>query len=185
MALRGVDADLKISSSLVKSLEQQSAAAERRLDRLASLRAGYGNLVEEVHHREELVKKAQKDLADARASVGAAKSSSLITLVDEPHVGSRPEGPGRTAIVLSGIVGGLAIGFGLVFLTLPTNESWGRRLSDRLGFGRRAADRQTPTTTAAAVNARTVGRRAEDQQPARCAGDCAGGHRRRRRHAPR
>jgi len=142
-AIRGLNADLKVSDTQIASLQKQVTDAEGRLSRLARLRARYGNLVAEVKQCNSTLEKAQKDLADARASEAAALSASLISRLDTPQVGNSPIGPGKTVIVASGFMGGLVCGLGLVFLMVPTpTGTRGRRLTDYLGFGRRATDKQ-------------------------------------------
>jgi hypothetical protein len=89
------------------------------LARLAGLRAEYGNRVAEVKSREKLAEDARRNLADARASQAAASSSSLINRIDIPTTGTRPNGPGKTMIVLSGMGGGLFVGLALVFFSVP------------------------------------------------------------------
>jgi uncharacterized protein involved in exopolysaccharide biosynthesis len=153
VALRGVTADLEVSQALVDSLAQQARQVEQRLDRLAGLRARYNNLVADVRQRTQIVEEAQKELADARASEGAAESSSLITRIDEPVTGNEPLGPSFGTIMLIGFGGGLMIGLGAVFLTVPLVRMRGRRWSD-LFSGRRATDVQG-------------GRRGDDRHPSR------------------
>lgn len=140
IAIRGLSADLRVNESQIVSLEVQSADVTARLDRLAGLRARYANLVADVKQRTEILEKARKELSDARASQAAAMSVSLITRLDAPQTGNRPLAPGRKTIVLGGVAGGLLTGLGLVFLVTPLGSFRGRRLSDYLGFGRRASD---------------------------------------------
>ncbi len=45
-------------------------------------------------------------------------------------------------IVAGAFGGGLALGLGLVFITVPIGQACGRRWSDYMGAGRRASDRQ-------------------------------------------
>lgn len=156
VALRGVSADLEVNEALIASLEDQQANVERRLDRLAQLRARYANLVADVQQRSKIVEDAQKELADARASAGAAQSASLLTRIDEPVVGNEPVGPGLGTIIAVGFGGGLMIGLGAVFLTVPIVRLRGRRWSDH--FPGRSAEEQT-------------GRRADDHADSRRAGD--------------
>jgi len=113
-------AELKLGELRVQELESQILDIERRMNRLAAVRAGYGNLVIEVAQRGEILSKAQQDLSDARASLAAANSVSLITLLDGPSTGNSPVGLGRSAIALCGLFGGLMTGLGLLFLTVPT-----------------------------------------------------------------
>lgn len=141
IAIRGLQADVSISKALIDSLERQQSAAEQRLDRLASLRAKYSNLDADVKQRSEIVQKANKDLAEARASQAAAKAVSLITRIDGPQLSTHPIGPGRTMICAAGLLGGLATGMGLVFLVSPVGQATGRRWSDAaLHLSRRASD---------------------------------------------
>lgn len=140
-ALRGLQSDTTISKTLIVSLERQQDEAEARLDHLASLRAKYSNLDADVKQRSEIVQKATKDLAEARANQAAAKAASLITRIDGPQLSTYPIGPGRTTILGAGMIAGLASGMGLVFLVSPLGQATGRRWSDAaMNLGRRASD---------------------------------------------
>jgi len=89
------------------------------LERVAGLRAEYTNLVADAAHRTRLLEAARKELAEARGSQAGAHSASLIAAIDEPTTGARPIGPGRIVTALAGLVGGLVIGGGVLFLSLP------------------------------------------------------------------
>ena len=56
-------------------------------------------------------------MAEARSKQAAAHTGALLQLIGEPVTGTRPVGPGRTVIVLAGMVGGLIVGLGIVVLT--------------------------------------------------------------------
>jgi uncharacterized protein involved in exopolysaccharide biosynthesis len=118
-AVRGLEAQLRLSADRVGSVEQQLADVAGRMERLAALRARYGNLVAEARQRSETLKQAEHDLAAARASQAAALSASLITRLDEPAAGNDPLGPSNARILLIGLAGGLLAGLGVVFLTVP------------------------------------------------------------------
>lgn len=172
-AIRGLEADLAVNESQINALETQSAGVTGRLERLAGLRARYANLVADVKQCSEIFERSKKDLADARASQAGANSVSLLTRLDTPQTGNLPIGPGRTTIVLGGAFGGLLLGMGLVFLVTPLGTLQGRRVSDYLGFGRRATDlkrqsdgRQTAQSRASDVhsNARVADRRAATRE---------------------
>ncbi len=120
IALRGVKVDMRLASDRARSLGEQLALARGRLERVAGLRAEYTNLVADVAHRTRLLEAARKELAEARGSQAGALSASLIAAVDEPTTGARPIGPGRTMTALAGLVGGLLIGGGVLFLSLPS-----------------------------------------------------------------
>ncbi|HVC93526.1 MAG TPA: hypothetical protein VND64_07540 [Pirellulales bacterium] len=119
IALRGVKVDMQLSSDRARSLGEQLALARGRLERVAGLRAEYTNLVADAAHRTRLLEAARKELAEARGSQAGAHSASLIAAIDEPTTGARPIGPGRTMTALAGLVGGLVIGGGVLFLSLP------------------------------------------------------------------
>ena len=83
------------------------------------MRAEYSNLVVQVEQRRNLVEESQRNLAQTRAAVTAATTSSLQSRVDRPDGGLRPVSPSRKMIGLGGLLGGILAGCGLVFLTAP------------------------------------------------------------------
>ncbi len=119
VAIRGIQAELTLDAGRVAMLEDQLAEISRRMERLAAGRAHYANAVSEVRHFDEVLRKAQQDLAAVRASQAAAGAASLLTRLEEPYTASRPSGPGKAMIVLVGTFGGLATGLGLMFLLPP------------------------------------------------------------------
>lgn len=168
-AQRGVASDLQANAAQLRSLEQQLANVNERLNQLAGLRAKYVNLVAEVRRCTETFEKTNKELSDARAAARGALSTSLITALDAPTANDRAIGPGRSVIALGGTVGGLAIGLGLVFLIAPLNAS-GSRWTNYLPFGRRRSDQlASQPGGAAATRASDLaipgGRRASDPPP--------------------
>ncbi|MDH3717899.1 MAG: hypothetical protein OES79_07235 [Planctomycetota bacterium] len=119
MAIRGVQVERRLNKGRVTQLQQELEGTTQRLDRLASVRAEYGQRLEEIAQLTDVLQSAQQNLAEARASRAASHVASLITVIDQPDTGTQPLGPGRVVILLSGIVGGLAIGLGIVFVTAP------------------------------------------------------------------
>jgi len=119
IAIRGVKVDLRLNAERVAMLNKQFAATTGRLDELAGLRAVYSNQVAETRHRTELLKRAEQNLADARASQASANAASLIARIDQPDAGTRPVGPSLSMIGLVGIAGGLLTGFGVLLMTVP------------------------------------------------------------------
>jgi uncharacterized protein involved in exopolysaccharide biosynthesis len=159
-ALSSCDADFQVVQRQIRLLTSQQDDLQQRLDRLAGLRAKYAVLVNDVEQRSNIVQRAKQDLATARATQSSSQATSLITRFEDPQVGDSPVGPGRTTIIGVGLMGGLITGAGLVFLVAPIgpNARQGRRLSDYLGIGRRAADRPATVTPSGTG----VGRRAQD-----------------------
>jgi succinoglycan biosynthesis transport protein ExoP len=119
VAVRGVEVDLRLANERLGSLEVQRADLDARLERLAALRPKYSAVLAEVKQRNEVLAEARRKLSVARSAQAAAQSASVITFVDTPVVGNHPVGPSRATILLFGLIGGLAIGFGVLFLTVP------------------------------------------------------------------
>jgi hypothetical protein len=89
------------------------------MSEVAALRVEYASLNSDVAHRRALLETAERQLADARASQAVARKCSLIDRIGVPDTGSRPVGPGRLLIALTGIAGGLIAGLGMLVLTVP------------------------------------------------------------------
>ncbi len=176
LALQALTGDLMVSGRRVKALQQQETDIKSRLDRLATLRARYSNLVEDVAQRTDVLSRAYNDLANARASQGGAESASLISRLDGPVAGSHPLGPGKSTVVLLGLLGGLVTGLGLVFLKGPLEQLRGRRWSDFLparrasdqdASGRRTADRSGGRRLRDPASEPAMQRREKDQPQSR------------------
>jgi uncharacterized protein involved in exopolysaccharide biosynthesis len=118
-AIVSLETELGLGEGRLATLDGQLAETTEGISRVASLRAHYANAASEVRHHDELFKHAQQDLAAARAGQAAANITSLLTRLEEPYTPNSPSGPSRAMIVLAGILGGLAIGMGLVFHQLP------------------------------------------------------------------
>jgi len=123
IAIRGLAVEQRLDTERIAMLRQQQAEITGRMRRLAELRAPYASLLAETNHRTELVKEAERNLAQARATQAGADAASLIARIDAPDTGVRPLGPGRATIALAGIVGGLAVGLGLLLLTAPAHPT--------------------------------------------------------------
>jgi succinoglycan biosynthesis transport protein ExoP len=121
VAIRGIDVDLGLTKGRVDDLQTQLNDVRQRLVTLAAVRASYGNLVRDIQQRSEILKAARGNLADTRGNRLATDVTSQISLINEPDTGSQPVDPNTLAIIAAGIVGGLAVGIGIVFLTVhPT-----------------------------------------------------------------
>lgn len=118
IAIRGIQTELSVGEARVASLQQHAGDIESRMAKLAGLRAEYQNRVAEQREQSSIATNALKDLSDARANQASAHAASLITRLDQPRTGSKPEGPGRTVIALTGMFGGLLTGLGILFLTV-------------------------------------------------------------------
>lgn len=117
IAIRAIESDLRLSGERIAALERQKASLRARFDNIADIRARYGNLSAMAKHRGEILKTAELELAEARSKQAAAHTGALLQLIGDPVTGTRPVGPGRTVIVLAGLVGGFIVGLGIVVLT--------------------------------------------------------------------
>ena len=117
VAIKGLEVELKLADQRLTTLKKLLVSDEQRLQRLASLRAEYANLVAMTESRTSLLESARRNLSDAQAGRASASSVNLISRIDTPDTGINPIGPGKTAIAGAGLVGGLLIGLGYVFLT--------------------------------------------------------------------
>lgn len=129
----------------VAKLNTQRMQLEERLEKIARIRADYANVASEVRSRNLQLQESERELVQAQASRDAALTSSLITRLDEPQLGEKPIGPGRSTILAVATVSGLFFGLGIVFLLSPLDGGggYGRRRFDYSGMaGRRASDRE-------------------------------------------
>ncbi|PQO43058.1 hypothetical protein [Blastopirellula marina] len=118
VAVRGLKAERSVLKQRIEGYASQRDQISARMVHLAEVRASYGNLENEVRQRNEKLAEVQRNLADARSSLAAAHATSLLTRVGVPEVSDYPIGPSRKLIVAAGLVGGLACGLGLLFLTV-------------------------------------------------------------------
>jgi uncharacterized protein involved in exopolysaccharide biosynthesis len=122
IAIRGLESELAFDANRLEMLENQSSSAAARVKRLAGLRANYTNILSETSNRARQMERAEENLANARSNSASAKVASLITRVDAPDTGTSPISPGKTTIVLGGLLGGLLTGMGIVLLTAPATR---------------------------------------------------------------
>ena len=119
-AIRGAEAEVELGKSRVAATRSRLDSLQQRLGGLAERRAEYSNRVAAVDNSRITLDRARQNLSTAKAAQAAARSGSLVTRLDQPETGPYPAGPGRTVIAGAGVVGGLMLGLGLVFLTAGT-----------------------------------------------------------------
>jgi uncharacterized protein involved in exopolysaccharide biosynthesis len=124
-AMTGIATELGPAEALVRDRSDRLAAAKARLDRLASVRAEYSALNAENQHNARQLEQAEKQLLDARAARAGANAASLVAEIGSADAGSKPVGPGKTTLLLLGVVGGLVVGAGCLLLTVtpPSRDS--------------------------------------------------------------
>ncbi len=122
VAVRGVKLELQLNDARKETLDAQLDQATQRLEFLAGFHATYVNQVAQSDNRTAVLKQAEENLADARAALAGTQAASLISRIDTPEAGINPIGPGRSAIAMAGIVGGLLAGLGIVLLSAPSSQ---------------------------------------------------------------
>ena len=169
LSIQTLSKDGDIAAERVNKLNLQRSQLEARLEKIARIRAEYANVASEVKSRNQQVQDSERELVQAQASRDAALTSSLITRLDNPQLGEKPIGPGRSTILAGATVSGLFFGFGIVFLIAPLDggASYGRRRFDFSGVaGRRASDKDLPLESQSATQAtpRAASRRSDISQ---------------------
>ncbi|PQO27232.1 hypothetical protein [Blastopirellula marina] len=122
LAVRGLKAERIVIESRITQLQSMLDDVSNRMTKLASMRAGYNNLVAEVREKSEKLTTIRADLADALSSVQTATTTSLVTKVNGPEVSDYPLGPSRKMIAGLGLIGGLGLGLGILLLSLPLGQ---------------------------------------------------------------
>lgn len=119
-AIHGLSAQVEFGEERIEKLVAAEKEFEDRLSGLSSSRVGYERLEQEVSKKNEILSQARQDLAEVEQLGGS--SADLLTRVGEPQVATRPDPPGKRAIVGAGFLGGLAIGMGLIMFLAPPYE---------------------------------------------------------------
>jgi succinoglycan biosynthesis transport protein ExoP len=121
VVIEGLRVDIGLSHNRLEVLNSQIGDMEKRLNRLAELRADYSAKVASVENSRTVLSQARKQLAEVRAREVAALGAQLVTPIDSPETGPYPVGLGRTMVVILGTFGGLVLGLAWLFLSLPTS----------------------------------------------------------------
>lgn len=135
IAIDGVLVDLRMNAGRAAALKQQLARDQQRLERLAAMRAEYANRIAMSTNRTQLLETARANLAEAKAQRAAAGNVTLISRIDSPDAGTKPIGPGAAMLTLAGLFGGLAMGLGVVFLTVEPPAPPSRKVRPTAGLG--------------------------------------------------
>lgn len=122
LAIEGVQVEVRVSEQRFSELQTRQEEIEARLGRLAKVRAEYGLLASQVKDRGEVVKRTREQLAEVQSSRAAANKVSVLTMVDAPIVGLRPDGLGRTTICVLGFLGGFVIAFLSLMAIAPASQ---------------------------------------------------------------
>ncbi|MCA9246497.1 MAG: hypothetical protein KDA42_05260 [Planctomycetales bacterium] len=138
-AIHSVESDLRLTRQRREALEEERDDLRERLRLAAAQRAEYSNALSLTTYAQDFTADAHRQLIDARGRQGAMENSSLIHALGEPETGTSPVGLGFVQVIVAGVVGGLAIGFGFLFLTaapaLPLADDTPSFSSERRTYG--------------------------------------------------
>ncbi|QDV77945.1 hypothetical protein [Botrimarina mediterranea] len=147
-AIAGVELELEVAERREAELASQIETLRARSASLASQRSQYAELVATVEGQTAVLEKSLKQLADAKAALAGANSSSLLAPIDSVDTGAHPVGAGRTTVTAAGGLAGLLLGATLVFvLYAPRPEPAPATVNRTAATSPAAAARPNPTST--------------------------------------
>ena len=119
IAIAEVAYDAQAMQSRINDLQRVTVALTERIERIARMRVDYNRLQAKVEQCKSDLAAASSQLAEVEANQRAAQASSIINRIGEPVVSTHPIGPSKKVVVAGGMLAGLALGIGLVFLLIP------------------------------------------------------------------
>ncbi len=143
-ALRGIEVERRSEQNRMVALEDQATKLRQRSEKLAGVRAEYQNRTAAAQHYSEILRTARQHLADAQGTHAAAQSTSLLAVWDQPRTGQYPLGPGRLTVALTGALGGLFLGLGIVFVSVQPQAAH-RQLIESSNPHRRGSLSEAPS----------------------------------------
>ena len=124
--LDSIEGEISGTRSTIETQESQLALLDSKVQKLnsqlvtlSSKRTEHLRLTAEVKLLTESASQAQSKLSQVQSLARTARSSGLITPVDEAQVGAYPDGISKKILAALGSIGGLTLGFGLVLLVAP------------------------------------------------------------------
>lgn len=120
--INGVESSITMQQNQLQRLNGEVAKLNQRLITLSSKRADHLRLSAEIKELTSTANKAQASLSQIQSLAKSTRDAGLITPVDAPQVGTRPDGAGRKIVAAAGGIGGLMVGLGLVLLVAPPME---------------------------------------------------------------
>ena len=109
---------LEIATAKLNRLDVGINKLKTRMANLGEMRADSITLFADIKKRTEVLNNARSNLAEVQGLANTTNAD-VLTTVDEVQVSTRPDGLGKKALILSGGLGGLMLGMGLVMLMAP------------------------------------------------------------------
>lgn len=114
-------AQVEVLDAQMIRLQEKLRKVDTQISKLAEVRAPYAAIVKQVDQKRSVLNQALQDLSRAQATRAAAKTTNLISLIDGPYSGSKPEGMSKKIVLGASGVAGLLSGIGLVFFAASPN----------------------------------------------------------------
>lgn len=124
---KGLESQRSLAQQKLERLHQSEHDYETRLTELGKRRVEYQVLTTELNKQGETLAKTKSSLSDIQSLTNPQAKLSLLTLVGDPQVDSRPMGLSKSMILLGSFLGGLWIGLGVIVLVRDPDE-WGAAL---------------------------------------------------------
>ena len=118
--MAGVQAGIKLKKRQLAGLKDRIEKLKTRLIRLSKARSEHLALTTQSQQLGEAATRAKTAWTEIESRTKTARTVGLLTPTDvAPQVSTRPDGVGKKAVALAGLLGGLMIGTGLMFIVAP------------------------------------------------------------------
>ena len=117
--MAGVQAGIKLKKRQLAGLKDRIEKLKARLIRLSKARSEHLALTTQSQQLGEAATRAKTAWTEIESRTKTARTVGLLTPTDVAQVSTRPDGVGKKAVALAGLLGGLLIGTGLMFIVAP------------------------------------------------------------------
>ena len=117
--MAGVQAGIELKKRQLAGLKDRIEKLKARLIRLSKARSEHLALSTQSQQLGEAATRAKTAWTEIESRAKTARTVGLLTPTDVAQVSTRPDGVGKKAIALAGLLGGLMIGIGLMFIVAP------------------------------------------------------------------
>ena len=117
--MAGVQAGIKLKKRQLAGLKDRIEKLKARLIRLSKARSEHLALTTQSQQLGEAATRAKTAWTEIESRTKTARTVGLLTPTDVAQVSTRPDGVGKKAVSLAGLLGGLLIGTGLMFIVAP------------------------------------------------------------------
>ena len=157
--MAGVQSDIALKKRQLARLNNRIEELKARLVRLSKSRSEHLALTTQVQQLGEAANRAKTNWSETKSRAKTSRTVGLITPTDVAQVSSRPDGIGKKAVALAGLLGGLLVGTGLVLLIAPPmtpvptstpDGPSGLQSSDRQNGPSQVPQHRTPATAGTA-----------------------------------